>query len=60
MQKVDVTTKNYWTRRYNEDKTGWDIGYPSTPLKTNIDQLENKTLKILILGAGNGYGAENL
>jgi len=60
MQKVDVTTKNYWTRRYNEDKTGWDIGCPSTPLKTYIEQLENKTLKILIPGAGNGYEAEYL
>ncbi|WP_394971275.1 methyltransferase domain-containing protein [uncultured Croceitalea sp.] len=51
---------NYWTQRYQEKRTGWDIGYPSTPLKTYIDQLEDKTIKILIPGAGNAYEAEYL
>lgn len=50
----------YWSQRYKEDRTGWDIGYPSTPLKYYIDQLENKDLKILIPGAGNAYEAEYL
>jgi len=50
----------YWTERYQEKQTGWDIGFPSTPLKTYIDQLENKDLKILISGAGNAYEAEYL
>ena len=52
--------KEFWTKRYVEEKTGWDIGYPSTPLKTYIDQLTNKDLKILIPGAGNAYEAEYL
>jgi len=52
--------EKYWTNRYNENLTGWDIGYPSTPLKEYIDQLENKDLKILIPGAGNAYEAEYL
>ena len=52
--------KEFWTNRYQENKTGWDIGYPSTPLKTYIDQLANKDLKILIPGAGNAYEAEYL
>ena len=47
--------ENYWSNRYENQLTGWDIGYPSTPLKTYIDQLENKDLKILIPGAGNAY-----
>lgn len=51
---------NYWTQRYKGGSTGWDIGYPSTPLKDYIDQLDNKDLKILIPGAGNGYEAEYL
>ncbi len=50
----------YWSNRYNEEQTGWDIGYPSTPLKEYIDQLENKEQKILIPGAGNAYEAEYL
>lgn len=60
MKNEDLETKNYWTQRYKEDKIGWDIGYPSTPLKTYFDQLENKELKILIPGAGNAYEAEYL
>jgi len=50
----------YWTQRYQEERTGWDIGYPSTPLKAYIDQLEDKTISILIPGAGNAYEAEYL
>ena len=52
--------KKYWTNRYMEDNTGWDIGSPSTALKAYIDQLENKEIKILIPGAGNAYEAEYL
>ncbi|GMN09255.1 methyltransferase domain-containing protein [Croceitalea sp. MTPC9] len=52
--------QNYWSQRYQEERTGWDIGYPSTPLKTYIDQLEDKPIKILIPGAGNAYEAEYL
>lgn len=50
----------YWTQRYQEHKTGWDIGGPSLPLQKYIDQLEDKQLKILIPGAGNAYEAEYL
>jgi len=50
----------YWTQRYREEQTGWDIGYPSTPLKAYIDQLEDKSVSILIPGAGNAYEAEYL
>lgn len=52
--------QHYWTRRYHEERTGWDIGYPSTPLKQYIDQLTDKDIKILIPGAGNAYEAEYL
>ena len=55
-----MTENEFWTTRYKESRTGWDIGYPSTPLKKYIDQLENKDLKILIPGAGNAYEAEYL
>lgn len=58
--KNTVEQEAYWSQRYKEDRTGWDIGYPSTPLKSYIDQLENKELKILIPGAGNSYEAEYL
>ena len=52
--------KEYWESRYQEQEIGWDIGSISTPLKEYIDQLENKKIKILIPGAGNGYEFEYL
>lgn len=51
---------DYWSQRYEEGRTGWDIGYPSTPLKSYIDQLKDKDIQILIPGAGNAYEAEYL
>lgn len=55
-----VSTKEYWSQRYKDAQTGWDIGSPSTPLKAYIDQRTDKNLKILIPGAGNAYEAEYL
>ncbi|SHJ32657.1 Thiopurine S-methyltransferase (TPMT) [Arenibacter nanhaiticus] len=49
--------KEFWEDRYINQDTGWDIGHISTPLKSYIDQLRDKTIKILIPGAGNGYEA---
>lgn len=50
----------FWQKRYNQGKTGWDIGEVSHPLKAYIDQLRNKGLKILIPGAGNSWEAQYL
>lgn len=50
----------YWNNRYLNQQIGWDIGYVSTPLKTYIDQLEDKQQRILIPGGGNSYEAEYL
>ncbi|NNE55599.1 MAG: methyltransferase domain-containing protein [Flavobacteriales bacterium] len=52
--------ENFWSKRYIEQSTGWDIGYPSDPLVDYIDTLEDKSIKILIPGAGNAYEAEHL
>jgi len=52
--------KEYWNTRYKENQTGWDLGAVSPPLKSYIDQLDNKDLKILIPGAGNAYEAAYL
>jgi len=51
---------DFWSQRYSNKKTGWDIGAPSLPLKAYIGQLKDKTTKILIPGAGNAYEAEYL
>lgn len=58
--KKNNLNKSYWEQRYQNNEIGWNIGYPSTPLKTYIDQLKDKSVKILIPGAGNSYEAEYL
>jgi len=63
MQLNNPDTKfdsKYWEKRYREMKTGWDIGYIATPIKEYIDQLDNKSIKILVPGAGNAYEVEYL
>lgn len=52
---MEKLNKEYWENRYKKEETGWAIGSISTPIKTYIDQLTDKSLKILIPGAGNGY-----
>lgn len=59
MNKAELN-EEFWSRRYLEGHTGWDLGSISTPLKEYIDQLNDKNLKILIPGAGNSYEAEYL
>ncbi|MBI1185098.1 methyltransferase domain-containing protein [bacterium] len=50
----------YWTQRYLNQQTGWDVGQISTPLKTYIDQLSDTNIKILIPGCGNAHEAAYL
>ncbi|WP_353889059.1 methyltransferase domain-containing protein [uncultured Flavobacterium sp.] len=46
---------NYWEERYQNNEIGWDVGAITTPLKDYIDQITDKSIRILIPGAGNGY-----
>ena len=50
----------YWEAQYKAKLTGWDLGLISPPIKTYIDELENKNSSILIPGCGNSYEAEYL
>ena len=52
--------KEFWDNRYLNDDTGWDVGTISTPIKEYIDQLNDRSLKILIPGCGNAHEAEYL
>ena len=52
--------KDFWDSRYIDETTGWDLGTVSTPIKEYVDQLEDKTVSILIPGAGNSHEAEYL
>jgi thiopurine S-methyltransferase len=57
---MKINTPAYWENRYVDNQTGWDLGEISPPLKSYFDQLNNRSLKILIPGAGNAYEAEYL
>ena len=48
------STEEYWTDRYREGRTGWDIGYASPALINYCKSLAFNT-KILIPGAGNAH-----
>lgn len=57
---MENLSEDFWTERYTSQNTGWDIGYVSTPIKEYVDQLNDKSIRILIPGCGNGYEAEYL
>ena len=57
MKNLDA---QYWNNRYLENTTGWDLGEVSPPLKAYIDQLTDKSIRILIPGCGNCYEASYL
>lgn len=48
---------SFWTNRWSQGQTGWDIGYPSPALKKYVEENVDKDAKILVPGAGNGYEA---
>lgn len=52
--------REYWSGLWQEGRTRWDIGYAVPIITDYADQLTDKSLKILIPGAGNGYEAEYL
>lgn len=55
-----IFDEKYWTNRYHNQQTQWDVGAVTTPLKEYFDGLLNKSLRILIPGAGNAYEAAYL
>lgn len=49
--------KQFWDEHYQAGTTGWDIGSVSSPLKAYIDQVSDKTKRVLIPGGGNSHEA---
>jgi methyl halide transferase len=48
-------TPSYWNDRYRQSSFPWDLGEISPPLKRYIDRLEDRSLRILVPGGGNGH-----
>lgn len=57
---MEDLSSTYWNNRYLNDDFGWDLGSISPPIKSYIGKLTDKSVKILIPGAGNAYEAEYL
>lgn len=53
-------SEEFWDKKYKVNDIGWDLGNVSPPLKSYIDQLNDRSVKILIPGGGNSYEAEYL
>ena len=57
---TEFLSKDYWNNRYETAETGWDLKTISPPLKTYIDQLTDKNLRVLMPGCGSGHEARYL
>lgn len=55
-----VLDLSYWDMQWQNQKTGWDIGYASPAIKAYMEQYQDKNAAILIPGCGNAYEAEFL
>lgn len=58
--KLGIMEKEYWEQRWKAAETGWDLGGVSPALKDYVDQLKDRSIRILIPGCGNAYEAEYL
>lgn len=52
-----VLDQNYWNTKWQNNQTGWDIGYASPAITAYMAQYLNKNAAILIAGCGNAYEA---
>ena len=59
-QMMMKLTSKYWEERYKKGEVAWDVGEITTPIKEYIDQLTERSINILVPGAGNGYEFEYL
>ncbi|WPP50257.1 class I SAM-dependent methyltransferase [Catalinimonas niigatensis] len=60
MLMIDELDENYWSQKYQNQHTEWDMGHVSPPIQFYIEQITNKNLTILIPGSGNAYEASFL
>lgn len=54
-EMIPSLDSTYWESRYQNNDIPWDLNEVASPIAQYINQLDNKELKILIPGAGNGY-----
>ena len=57
---MENSNQTFWDNQYQNNTIGWDLGTISPPIKSYIDTLKNKNIRILIPGCGNSYEAAYL
>ena len=57
---MENSYQTFWDNQYQNNTIGWDLGTISPPIKSYIDTLKNKNIRILIPGCGNSYEAAYL
>ena len=57
---MEILNPKYWDQLYQNEETGWDIGYANPEIVNYFKTVENKDSRILIPGCGNGYEGEAL
>lgn len=61
MGKIEnLFNEAYWSARWQNGETGWDIGTAAPAIVDYFSQLKDKSVNILIPGCGNAYEAEAL
>jgi methyl halide transferase len=50
----------YWDKQYQQNNLGWDLNQVSPPLAAYFDQIEDKSISIMIPGCGSAYEAQYL
>lgn len=60
MTKTSELTAYYWDTRYQEKRTGWDIGYHNSLHTDYIEKNYTQEACILVPGAGSAYEVEYL
>lgn len=53
----EVESSAYWSDRYKQQETGWDLGQPAEGLKSILPKLKLPHLRVLVLGGGLGHDA---
>lgn len=59
-QNEQSLDQHYWDGKWQQQQTGWDIGYASPAIEGYMDQYADKNAAILIPGCGNAHEAEYL
>lgn len=54
------TNIEFWDKKHESGETPWQLNVPSPPIMEYIAQLKDKSLKILIPGAGQGFELDHL